>query len=161
MAERTRRERLEAEVLAFKAAILSGEAPEILVDVASVILDAQASMSASPSNGAIGERVSTGKPSSRIPTRDQGPVRAFRWFRRSIEDAVNGYESSKQRNWEAPLKDPREKARVWCCRVSCDQYQISLPKYSRSRKLGFVELAPVCNGRTGSEVCGGKLTDRP
>lgn len=159
--ERTRREKLEAEVLAFKAALAAGEAPEILVDVAAVILEAQAAMNTAGGAAPLGDRVSTGRPGSREPQRNRRPSVAFRRFKARVDGAVNGWSVEKERDFEPIPRDPEESARVWCCRKACSQHQISLPKYARSKKLGWVELAPVCNGRVEAEMCGWTMVDRP
>lgn len=162
MSEMNRRQRLEAELIALKARIAAGDPPELLVDVAEVILEAQQAMAAGPPAGALGERVSTGKPGSRAPTRDMGPSRAWRRFRSTIDSAVNGWAAAKERDWAPEEKDPRETARVWCCRQNCQEYQTTKPKFARSRKHGWVELSPICNGTlVGSdEVCGQRMVDR-
>jgi hypothetical protein len=160
--ERTRRERLEAEVLAFKARLMSGDPPDLLVDVASVILDAQMAMQSVPSGGALGERVSTGKPASKEPKRDERPVRAFKRFKSRVDSAVNGWSAEKEKDFTRDRPDPESLARVWCCRASCDRYQISLPRFHKSKKLGWVELSRICVGTlVGSEeVCGRPMADR-
>jgi hypothetical protein len=160
--ERTRRERLEAEVLAFKARLMSGDPPDLLVDVASVILDAQMAMQSVPSGGALGERVSTGKPASKEPKRDERPVRAFKRFKTRIDAAVNGWSVEKEKDFERDRPDPESLARVWCLRSSCDRYQVSLPRFHKSKKLGWVELSRICVGSlVGSEeVCGRPMADR-
>jgi hypothetical protein len=160
--ERTRRERLEAEVLAFKARLLAGDPPDLLVDVASVILEAQSAMQAPTSGGALGERVSTGKPTSRSPVRDERPVRAFNRFKSRVDGAVNGWTVEKEKDFERDRPDPESLARVWCLRSSCDRYQVSLPRFHKSKKLGWVELSRICVGTlVGSEeVCGRQMADR-
>jgi hypothetical protein len=160
--ERTRRERLEAEVLAFKARLLAGDPPELLVDVASVILEAQTAMQAPTSGGALGERVSTGKPTSRSPVRDERPVKAFNRFKSRVDGAVNGWTVEKEKDFERDRPDPESLARVWCNRVACDRYQVSLPRFHKSKKLGWVELSRICVGTlVGSEeVCGRQMADR-
>jgi hypothetical protein len=160
--ERTRRERLEAEVLAFKARLMAGDPPDLLVDVASVILEAQSAMQAPTSGGALGERVSTGKPTSRSPVRDERPVRAFNRFKSRVDGAVNGWTVEKEKDFERDRPDPESLARVWCLRVSCSRYQVSLPRFHKSKKLGWVELSRICVGSlVGSEeVCGRPMSDR-
>jgi hypothetical protein len=161
--ERTRRERLEAEVLAFKARLLAGDPPDLLVDVASVILEAQTAMQAPTSGGALGERVSTGKPTSRSPVRDERPVRAFNRFKSRVDGAVNGWTVEKEKNFERDRPDPESLARVWCNRATCRNHQISIPKYHKSKKLGWIELSRICNGTLHGtdEICGSTMTDRP
>jgi len=183
--ERTRRERLEAQVLAFKTALLAGESADVLVDVASLILskhpkaappppydtladvasvmlEAETAMQAAPSGSPLGERVSTGKPTSRSPQRDERPVRAFKRFITRIDAAVNGWSAEKHKDFERDRPDPESLARVWCLRSSCDRYQVSLPKFHKSKKLGWVELSRICVGTlVGSEeVCGRQMADR-
>jgi hypothetical protein len=161
--ERTRRERLEAEVLAFKARLMSGDPPDLLVDVASVILDAQMAMQSVPSGGALGERVSTGKPASKEPKRDERPVRAFKRFKSRVDSAVNGWSAEKEKDFTRDRPDPESLARVWCNRTTCRNHQISIPKYHKSKKLGWIELSRICNGTLHGtdEICGSTMTDRP
>lgn len=158
--ERTQRERLEAQLLAFKARLAAGEAPEILVDVAAVLLEAQEAMNTAGGSIPLEQRVSTGKPGSRAPERNRRPANAFRRFKGRVDSAVDGWLAEKERDFEVPEQDPEQRARVWCCRVACSQYQITLPKFARSKKLGWVALAPICNGLVGGETCGRTLVDR-